>query len=178
MTLAPALPVRRSASAEPLSLAVAAEAVKSSRRAATSAALEGKRMLRSSTAHPPSYTKSQKNDPAVVGGLRARAGADEAALDGELAQLHGVQRGALEQVVAHDEEVEDLRVGEVAAHAADDGLVAAGVLQRRWGLLDEQVGERAQRLERLVELRLAGEGRPHGDRVPDHHRDAHTGRRH
>src|SRR3954462_11178905 len=49
MMFAPAVPVRRSESAPPLSLAaVAVEAVMSRRRAATSAALEGKRMPRSS----------------------------------------------------------------------------------------------------------------------------------
>src|SRR3954452_11224354 len=49
MMFAPAVPVRRSESAPPFSLAaVAVEAVMSRRRAATSAALEGKRMPRSS----------------------------------------------------------------------------------------------------------------------------------
>src|SRR4051794_35848337 len=111
------------------------------------------------------------------GGLGARARADEAALERELGELHGVERRALEQVVADHEEVEDLRVVEIGSHAADDRLVAARPLQRRRRLLDDEVRERAQHLQRLVEARLALERGADGDRVPDHHRHAHAQRR-
>ena len=46
----------------------------------------------------------------------------------------------------------DVRVGEVAAHAADDRLVAARPLQRRRRVLDDEVRERVERLERLGEV--------------------------
>ena len=45
----------------------------------------------------------------------------------ELGELDGVERGALQEVVADDPEVEALRVTEVLADAADDDLVAAGI---------------------------------------------------
>ena len=87
-------------------------------------------------------------------------GADEAALVQQLGDLHGVQRGALEQVVADDEEVQRVRVAEVAADAADGDLVAAGPLQRRRDVVDDEVREapRAPRSAR-VEVDLARERR-------------------
>jgi hypothetical protein len=51
-----------------------------------------------------------------------------------LGDLHGVQGGTLEQVVADDEEAERLRVGEIAADAPDGdrrGVACVDVQQGR-----------------------------------------------
>ena len=95
----------------------------------------------------------------------------------QLGDLDRVERGALEQVVAHHEEVEAVVVVEVRAHAPDGDLVAPGPLQRGGDVVELEVGEGAQHPHRLVEVDRALEGRAHLDGVAHHHRHAHARRR-
>ena len=63
-------------------------------------------------------------------GWPARQRSEQAALDQQLGDLHGVRRRALAQVVGDDPEVEGALVAGVAADAADEDVVLAGGLDR------------------------------------------------
>ena len=65
----------------------------------------------------------------------------------QLGDLDRVERRALEQVVAHHEEVEAVIVVEVGAHAPDGDLVAPRPFQRRREVVELEVREGPQRLE-------------------------------
>src|SRR4051794_4643445 len=89
------------------------------------------------------------------------------ALSDQLSDLHRVERRALQQVVADDEEVQRVRVVEVPADAADGRLVAARPLQRRGRFGYDEVGEAVERLERAFAADLLAERRAHGNRMAD-----------
>ena len=109
--------------------------------------------------------------------LRPRAArAGEPSLVQQLGDLHRVERGALEQVVAHHEEVERVVVLQVEAHAADGDLVAAGVLERR-GQIVEPRGSGRRAAPQAPPRRSPGARTPRAPhRVAHHHRHAHARR--
>ena len=114
---------------------------------------------------------------------RGSGGGDEVAGD-ELGDLHHVERGALAQVVAADEEVE--RVGEVERLAQPAGEARVGSRRRRWASgtrgssgssSTTTAGASIERPAGLVDVDRAGERRVDGDRVRRDDRHAHAGRR-
>mmetsp|Transcript_13737 Transcript_13737/g.34646 ORF Transcript_13737/g.34646 Transcript_13737/m.34646 type:complete len:295 (+) Transcript_13737:148-1032(+) len=107
----------------------------------------------------------------------------EAALQQQLRDLHGVERGALLDLVAAHEELQPLVAGlrDVAAHAADVHVVVVGGVQRRGeavggAVVDDLHARRlGQRLERLLLRHLPGELEIDALRVRAHHGHADAG---
>ena len=122
-------------------------------------------------------TLKQLHDACRLGAVALRAGADEAALERQLGDLDGVQRGALEQVVADDEEVERARVGEVAAHAADGARRGRPTPAASAPPATTRFGNASSAASASSRSTLALERRADRDRVADHDRHAHAGRR-
>src|SRR3954467_1180702 len=83
--------------------------------------------VKRSTSGSPSMAATAGRCASLKGSKRTALGrrlsADQPALDRELCELHGVQRGALQQVVADHEEVEHPRVGQIALDTSNDRIV-------------------------------------------------------